>query len=138
MEKELAIPITSLNVMKKESVIPITSLNILRDEVVQPIRTNLLDIKTNNHDPKNIKFAPIRKYNLKIFLERAELLYGNKYDYSLVTEEHAKSYYSYVPVICNKCRYYWTPPIVSHINQRHECSTMDFREILTTRSSNSR
>lgn len=68
-----------------------------------------------------IKLKPIRKYTLPIFLERAQLIHGDKFDYSKITPEHVKSYYSEVTITCKTCGYQWTTSIASHINQRCGC-----------------
>lgn len=60
---------------------------------------------------------PIRKYTLPIFLERAKVVHGNKYDYSQVTEAHINNgAKSKIPVKCNICEYDWNPSITTHIN----------------------
>jgi formylmethanofuran dehydrogenase subunit E len=78
-----------------------------------------LNIISNNPPP--VKLAPIRKYTLPIFLERAQIIHGTKFDYSRIKPEHIQGYYSDIEIICRICGYEWITSIASHINQRCGC-----------------
>lgn len=63
--------------------------------------------------------API---TLESFLEKAEEIHGDLYDYSQVQEEHIHGNKSIIPVLCIKCNKIWWPDINNHINHRNGCS----------------
>lgn len=63
----------------------------------------------------------ITKYTLRIFLERAKEIHGEKYNYSDVTEDHIKGKKSHIPITCNDCEYKWCPSIDGHINSKRGC-----------------
>lgn len=83
------------------------TLNVLSDSM-----------NRNNNIPKQPRIA---KYTLEIFLQRAQALHGNKYDYSSVTPNHIQGRSSHVPVKCNTCAYEWNPDIHSHITHKSGC-----------------
>lgn len=90
--------------------------------------------KSKPTGPSDIKFKPIKKYTLDIFLERAAILHGDKYDFSKVTSKHIKNAYSEVPVTCNICCYKWNPTIATLINKRHGCKRCAGQEPWTLES----
>jgi predicted Zn-ribbon and HTH transcriptional regulator len=63
----------------------------------------------------------VDEWNLSKFLNLAGQEHGEKYDYSLVKEEHITGAYSSIPVICKQCGYNWCPTINNHINHGHGC-----------------
>lgn len=66
------------------------------------------------------------KYTLGIFLSRASEIHidingEQKYDYSLITEEHIKNKDSLVPIKCKKCTKVFTPRISNFISKQSNC-----------------
>ncbi len=59
------------------------------------------------------------KWSLDIFLERANKIHGDKYDYSMIT--NLKEARSKIPVRCKKCNLLWNPTISHHINDKQGC-----------------
>jgi formylmethanofuran dehydrogenase subunit E len=68
--------------------------------------------------PKCAGLAPI---TLESLIENTSKIHGDKYDYSLVTEDHIKGNTSHIPVICRACQKTWFPDISSHINHKSGC-----------------
>ena len=72
-----------------------------------------------------MKTDRITKYNLTIFLERAQLIHEDKFDYSGITENHIINASSRIPIKCKKCHYNWNPTITNHIKEKiiipHNC-----------------
>ena len=118
----------TLNITRPVTTTPqLIELNIIPSNKVT-INTKLIElnlgpvpITTSTASIEPIKLKPIRKYTFPIFLERARLIHGDKYDYSRVTPEHVKSYYSIVPLKCKTCGHEWDPSIGGHINERTGC-----------------
>lgn len=69
------------------------------------------------------------KWTLERFLERATKLNGDKYDYSMITQEHIKNKFSLIPIQCNICFHQWAPRLDNHINLKQGCSH-EFGKIL--------
>jgi hypothetical protein len=63
----------------------------------------------------------IGRYTLTIFLERAQVVHGDKFDYSNITEADIKGCQSKITVVCRRCRYIWRPSIVNHISGEYGC-----------------
>lgn len=63
----------------------------------------------------------INKWSLQKFIVKGNQVHGNKYNYSLITNEMITDAYSYVPVICNKCNYQWLITPNNHINLQCGC-----------------
>lgn len=60
-------------------------------------------------------------WTLERFLMSAKLIHGDKFDYSQIISEHIKNKNSNIPIICNKCKYYWTPSINNNIYDKNGC-----------------
>lgn len=60
-------------------------------------------IKKQSKSQLNHFIKGIRRYTLQIFLERAKIVHGSKYNYSGVTSSYIRNKYSKVPVVCNTC-----------------------------------
>ena len=73
------------------------------------------------HDREKILFDRVSKYTLAIFLERANILFKNAYDYSKTKAEDIKGKKSKVIIVCNLCTYEWKTTIDNHINERSGC-----------------
>lgn len=77
------------------------------------------------------KRKKIGKYTLPIFLERAKVIHGDKYDYSQINESHIKGKDSNIPIICRSCKYRWNPRIHDHISKKSQCPQCSNRLQLT-------
>lgn len=55
------------------------------------------------------------KYTYEIFIERAKIKHGDKYDYSLVKPDEIKNMMSKVPIICKQCGFQWNSTIRNHV-----------------------
>lgn len=97
---------TSFAVINPEALNNRPRFNIVRDEPQPKKRVR----------PPTIKFPRIKKWNLEIFLERANIVHGERYDYSQIKEEHITSQMSKVPISCFQCGYRWNPDIGNHIH----------------------
>jgi formylmethanofuran dehydrogenase subunit E len=60
-------------------------------------------------------------WTLDRFLTRAANVHGDKYDYTLITEDHIRGYQSQVPVLCKTCHNIWNPRIGNHISGKQGC-----------------
>lgn len=47
--------------------------------------------------------------------------HGDKFDYSRVTSDHVENAFSRIPLICNICKYTWSPMISNHIYHKTGC-----------------
>lgn len=61
-------------------------------------------------------------WTLERFLASATKLYGDRYDYSLINEDHFHGVTSKIPVKCLKCLNVWRPSIDGHINSMSGCT----------------
>lgn len=52
------------------------------------------------------------------FIDRATAIHGEKYDYSLITNDHIKTVNSKVPIRCYGCSNVFCPPICAHISAK--------------------
>ncbi|CAH6419381.1 Hypothetical protein HVR_LOCUS586 [uncultured virus] len=68
--------------------------------------------------PSCMKQAP---WTLERFLQQANVIHGNKYDYSQITIDHIKGYRSKLPITCKQCGYFWNPTIDTHIYKKSDC-----------------
>jgi very-short-patch-repair endonuclease len=55
------------------------------------------------------------------FIEKAQLIHGNKYNYELVSPDDIKGYKSIINIICLTCKYNWSTTITNHINHKCNC-----------------
>lgn len=55
------------------------------------------------------------------FVERANQIHGEKYDYSAITDKHFNGNKSKIPIKCKNCDKTWKPTIDSHINGKCGC-----------------
>jgi len=60
-------------------------------------------------------------WTLERFVERSKQIHEEKYDYSMVTNEHIHGKDSKVPIKCKKCHYMWTQTIHSHTYHKQGC-----------------
>lgn len=91
------------------------TLNVIKSE---DLATNRSVIYSSS--PQSTK-CRIHRYTLPIFLDRAISIHGNKFDYSQVTADHIRGNKSKIPVICNICKYQWSPTILNHISNKRGC-----------------
>lgn len=75
------------------------TLNVIKQDVIHS-----QCVKSNR---PRVKFSPIKKYTLPIFLNRAHIVHGLKFNYKLICPEHINGKDSHVPVICTMCNYIW-------------------------------
>lgn len=118
-----------LNIVPSTSNIDINpvKLNIVPSNFNIDVNPVTLNIVESSDTKKNIKFPPIKKYTLEIFLERAKIVHGDRYDYSLIRSDMIKNSSSKVPVICNMCNYQWNLTIASHITGTRGCANCSNR-----------
>lgn len=91
---------------------PTTTLRLTRnDGSVVLIRNGTVPESAGKH-----KFIPIKRYTYPIFLERARIVHGDKYNYDNVKESDIQTIRSKITIVCNKCSYEWTTAINTHIN----------------------
>ncbi len=64
---------------------------------------------------------PRSKWNLEYFLQLAKNIHGDKHDYSLITSDMIKTCKDKVPIVCNRCRYVWSPYIDNYIRKGTGC-----------------
>ena len=81
---------------------------------------------TNIHDHLNNRGCPDCAGNipwtLNRFLEKARIIHGDIYDYSMIKEEHIQGRDSKISIICTICKNMWnTCSINHHINSRSRC-----------------
>lgn len=98
--------------------------------IIQPSKPLTLKILPSVHTTNTAPKKRINKYTLSVFLERAKEVHGDKYDYSLVREEHIKISRSKVPVICKLCNHTWSP-VIKEDEMSFMCwkSSLDIRKI---------
>lgn len=71
------------------------------------------------------------------FIERAQIVHGNKYNYQLISPEDIKGSKSMINIICLTCEYQWSSSIHSHINIKSNCpkcmnyATITLEELIT-------
>ena len=65
--------------------------------------------------------SPRTKWNLNIFLHRASLIHGDKYEYVHITPNDAKKLSNRIKIVCKKCQYLWEPTLGSHIHRKSGC-----------------
>lgn len=71
------------------------------------------------------------------FIERAQIVHGNKYNYQLISPEDIKGSKSMINIICLRCEYQWSSSIHSHINIKSNCpkcmnyATITLEELIT-------
>lgn len=86
---------------------------------IQPIKQSYLNLNILT-PPKVVErvalFQRIYRYTLPIFLERARIIHGDKYDYSQITDAHIVNKRSKIPIKCNTCLHEWTPTVDSHMS----------------------
>lgn len=61
------------------------------------------------------------KWTLERFIQRADELHGNKYDYSLIDRNKEINSYVSIPLLCKTCNYQWVTCIGTHIHQGSGC-----------------
>jgi formylmethanofuran dehydrogenase subunit E len=61
------------------------------------------------------------RWTLERFLSKTKEIYGDKFDYSQITNVHIQGQKSKVPVKCNDCDYRWDVTIADHINRKTGC-----------------
>ncbi len=62
-----------------------------------------------------------KNWNLKLLLEWGKMIFGNLYNYELITESHVQNKKSVIPIICTKCKKQWSPTLDSHIHNQTGC-----------------
>ena len=75
-----------------------------------------------------------RKWNYNIFVAESKLIHGDKYDYSLIKEEHIQGNKSKVPVICKDCYDVWWVIIKHHICSKSGCPSCAGHGVPTLKS----
>lgn len=65
--------------------------------------------------------AGIIKYTYERFMNRAQKVHGDKFDYGTITPEHITGANAHVPIRCKTCGYRWSPTISHHINDKTGC-----------------
>lgn len=114
----------SLNVQPNSQQLYLIPQNPLNLTQVSPTtcQTNTKYIQLNIA-PKEVippvSLKRISRYTLPIFLERAKIVHGNKYDYSQITPGHIINKRSKVPIKCNTCHHEWTPTVGTHIDGKN-------------------
>lgn len=68
------------------------------------------------------KCANLLRWTLERFLIRAKEIYGNGFNYDLITETHINDHTSRVPIVCNRCLCIWNPTISNFIGKKNGCS----------------
>jgi len=63
----------------------------------------------------------VAPWTLARFLDAANKVHGEKYNYGLITDKHICGKTSKVPIICNTCAYQWEQQIAGHINSKQGC-----------------
>lgn len=100
------IPYLTLQVNRTQSVANTTlSLNIIYPSTQQTLLPNI----------------KISKFTLPIFLERARLIHGNKYNYDKITDIDIRNKFSEITITCNLCGHEWITTIKSHIYGKNNC-----------------
>lgn len=92
------------------------------DEFLVPQPGNI-PASSNLGKEEKIKFPKVSRYTLPIFLERAAIVHGDRFNYSEVTEGCIAGARSDVIVTCNGCAYRFSTTIVNHINHQSGCSS---------------
>jgi len=59
------------------------------------------------------------KWNNKRFIEQSKLLFGNKFDYSKLSEIKNKK--TRIQLLCKDCNYLWITSVESHLNSKIGC-----------------
>lgn len=63
-------------------------------------------------------------YTYDLFIKRASIVHGDSFDYGLITPGHINGWNSYIPIICNACKFgsdgTWIVSLSSHI-RGHGC-----------------
>jgi formylmethanofuran dehydrogenase subunit E len=62
------------------------------------------------------------KWTLLTFVKRASSIHNNRYNYSLITEDHIENSHSKIPIICNICNKISYPTIKGHIHKKSGCA----------------
>jgi very-short-patch-repair endonuclease len=60
-------------------------------------------------------------HTLETLIMKIIEIHGDNFHYSLIKQEHIKTNRSHVPLICNKCKKYWSPTIDNLINGKKGC-----------------
>lgn len=84
----------------------------------QPAKTGLEQL---NGTIEKILNKRISRYTLPIFLERARLIHGDRYNYDKIKEINIRNKHSEIVVICNICKYEWITTIEYHVIKKHNC-----------------
>lgn len=103
-------------------------------ELVKYISLNVLPLNTltiipkcpilnviNQDQPRRNLFPRINRYTLDIFLQRAKIIHGNKFNYDKIRPDHIITAQSKVPITCNKCGYEFEHTITAHIDSKRGC-----------------
>jgi formylmethanofuran dehydrogenase subunit E/very-short-patch-repair endonuclease len=65
--------------------------------------------------------AGLLRYTYQIFIEKATLAHGDKYDYSLIDPEMKIKVHDKVKIKCNVCQYTFDQSIDGHVNKKNGC-----------------
>lgn len=66
-------------------------------------------------------YAKVLRWGSESFIQRAQEIHGDKYDYSGITDEQIKNCYSHIPIKCKRCKNIWSPTINNHIHGKTGC-----------------
>jgi|SRR5579862_244891 len=66
-------------------------------------------------------------WTLERFLKQSNIIHGDNYDYSQITEQHIKGVRCHIPIKCNNCNNEWSPTISAHINDKSGCPNCNTR-----------
>ena len=89
-----------------------------------PIRCNICKYQWQvsiNHKDECPNCAGAIPWALDRLLMKVRQIHDDKYNYSLIKENHIQNVRSYIPLICNCCPYYWTPTIYGHMHRKTGC-----------------
>lgn len=116
---EIVSPVTTLKAL---------TLNVISQATIPPSLTPTIPTIISDLQQKK----RILKYTLAIFLERARMVHGDKFSYSLIKEEYIKGWNSKIPLICNTCKYgingdWNTVTVHKHINEERGCPSCSGR-----------
>lgn len=59
--------------------------------------------------------AGLAKWTYERFVQRAQEVHGDKFNYEKILPEHIMGVLAHVPIICNDCGYEWSPSVSNHI-----------------------
>lgn len=70
---------------------------------------------------KGIKLSRDRRKNFLLFIKESVLIHGNKYDYSLITNQNYLNKDCKLPIKCNTCQFLFHQSARNHLNNAHGC-----------------